>query len=448
MDGLSADEDFYAILEIATTADSSAISASYRRLARLRHPDKSPGNPQATAAFQKLHEAYSVLIDAKSRADYDYNHLRPSCRTKSPKNKKRFRYKFYSFNISEKWERRSSSNHDGPSSPPPMVDLLAHGIQNIRRQVNEDDTTLVREKAIAKDLVARIDGVWRQIHGTEESLKQMDDEILFLSNKNKLLGSGYCKLDDLATTGSGSWAEGRKVVLLEKRQCLQSVMVQLRQQLETFAALLRAHITKSKELISNKLEKEEKLHALCKAWRAREFHGGEESAESDSWGGWDGWCCWDRHETDTSCEEDKREEQKKWWEEEEVEGCSSWESWESPDISAAGDDCTNGAETTEPDLIDLQEMNHENSAGFQVESNQFGSMEDEEDSVSSAGPIWTDEFDVDLVKRDGNNSVPKEGGSRHALENAWWPEADKDRETARGWEIYEDERRQASWQEW
>lgn len=44
--------DYYAILEIPPTADEALIKSSYRRLAKLRHPDKNPDKPNATADFQ------------------------------------------------------------------------------------------------------------------------------------------------------------------------------------------------------------------------------------------------------------------------------------------------------------------------------------------------------------------------------------------------------------
>lgn len=46
--------NYYAILEVAPTADDAVIKTSYRRLAKLRHPDKNPNNPQATAQFQNV----------------------------------------------------------------------------------------------------------------------------------------------------------------------------------------------------------------------------------------------------------------------------------------------------------------------------------------------------------------------------------------------------------
>jgi hypothetical protein len=50
-------EDYYAILEVSPEATEEAIRSSYRRLARLRHPDKNPSDPNATARFQVVSTA-------------------------------------------------------------------------------------------------------------------------------------------------------------------------------------------------------------------------------------------------------------------------------------------------------------------------------------------------------------------------------------------------------
>jgi hypothetical protein len=47
-------DDYYAILEISNTAAGDVIKQAYRRLALIRHPDKNPTNPHATALFQRV----------------------------------------------------------------------------------------------------------------------------------------------------------------------------------------------------------------------------------------------------------------------------------------------------------------------------------------------------------------------------------------------------------
>lgn len=47
--------DYYAELEVSKSATLAEITTSYRRLARVHHPDKNPDNPDAaTAKFQKV----------------------------------------------------------------------------------------------------------------------------------------------------------------------------------------------------------------------------------------------------------------------------------------------------------------------------------------------------------------------------------------------------------
>ncbi|KAI0384077.1 hypothetical protein F5Y04DRAFT_293456 [Hypomontagnella monticulosa] len=64
--------DYYSILEVGNDASLQEITASYRRLALINHPDKNPENSEeATAAFQKIQLAYETLSDDKKRMEYD-----------------------------------------------------------------------------------------------------------------------------------------------------------------------------------------------------------------------------------------------------------------------------------------------------------------------------------------------------------------------------------------
>jgi curved DNA-binding protein CbpA len=62
--------DYYAVLEIAPTADTVEVNAAFRRLAWRYHPDRNPA-PGATVQFQDINEAHQVLSDRSRRADYD-----------------------------------------------------------------------------------------------------------------------------------------------------------------------------------------------------------------------------------------------------------------------------------------------------------------------------------------------------------------------------------------
>jgi curved DNA-binding protein CbpA len=64
--------DYFVTLEIAASASSAEIKASYRRLALLHHPDKNAeGKDAATARMKLLNEAWDVLSDPGKKAQYD-----------------------------------------------------------------------------------------------------------------------------------------------------------------------------------------------------------------------------------------------------------------------------------------------------------------------------------------------------------------------------------------
>ncbi|KAK7921511.1 hypothetical protein PG985_009533 [Apiospora marii] len=63
--------DYYAELGIPETASALEIRTAYRQLALVRHPDRNPNDPTATASFQRIQEAYETLADANTKAIYD-----------------------------------------------------------------------------------------------------------------------------------------------------------------------------------------------------------------------------------------------------------------------------------------------------------------------------------------------------------------------------------------
>ncbi|KAJ5609466.1 DnaJ domain protein [Penicillium herquei] len=63
--------DYYAILEIPHWADPSTIRSKYKKLAFAKHPDRRRDEPNATAEFQLLREAYEHLYNADKRREYD-----------------------------------------------------------------------------------------------------------------------------------------------------------------------------------------------------------------------------------------------------------------------------------------------------------------------------------------------------------------------------------------
>jgi DnaJ-class molecular chaperone len=63
--------NLYEILELPETSSIDEIKKSYRRLSMIYHPDKNKNNPDSTAKFQKISEAYETLGDPEKKQEYD-----------------------------------------------------------------------------------------------------------------------------------------------------------------------------------------------------------------------------------------------------------------------------------------------------------------------------------------------------------------------------------------
>jgi len=72
---MSSPPDYYAILEIASTATEQDIKRAYKKAALKWHPDRvpvdSPERTKRTKRFQAINDAYYTLSDATRRRDYD-----------------------------------------------------------------------------------------------------------------------------------------------------------------------------------------------------------------------------------------------------------------------------------------------------------------------------------------------------------------------------------------
>ncbi|PIL23961.1 hypothetical protein GSI_13712 [Ganoderma sinense ZZ0214-1] len=67
----------YAVLGLDQDASLEAVKSAYKQLALKTHPDKNPGDEDATAQFQKVSQAYNVLVkhlDRSSAPSHTHSH--------------------------------------------------------------------------------------------------------------------------------------------------------------------------------------------------------------------------------------------------------------------------------------------------------------------------------------------------------------------------------------
>ena len=62
---------YYDVLRVERHASPERVRAAYRRLAQKYHPDKMPGNANASRAMAAINAAYEVLSDPQRRAEHD-----------------------------------------------------------------------------------------------------------------------------------------------------------------------------------------------------------------------------------------------------------------------------------------------------------------------------------------------------------------------------------------
>eukprot|EP01064_Diplonema_japonicum_P007906 TRINITY_DN15508_c0_g1_i1.p1 TRINITY_DN15508_c0_g1~~TRINITY_DN15508_c0_g1_i1.p1 ORF type:complete len:439 (+),score=86.02 TRINITY_DN15508_c0_g1_i1:54-1370(+) len=67
----AAEPSYYDVLEVGKYADSEQIKASYKKLARVWHPDLHEDKDLATEKMKQINEAKDTLMDASKREKYD-----------------------------------------------------------------------------------------------------------------------------------------------------------------------------------------------------------------------------------------------------------------------------------------------------------------------------------------------------------------------------------------
>ncbi|MDR2459170.1 MAG: DnaJ domain-containing protein [Deltaproteobacteria bacterium] len=68
---LAADNNFYKILGLKSSAPNEELRAAYLKLALKYHPDRNPSDKVAEERFKAISQAYAVLRDPQAKAKYD-----------------------------------------------------------------------------------------------------------------------------------------------------------------------------------------------------------------------------------------------------------------------------------------------------------------------------------------------------------------------------------------
>ena len=81
---MTADGNYYLVLELKPGSSLAEIKIQYRLLAKRYHPDLHGNDPQSQEKFRRVHAAYEFLSDPARKAAYDRSLLTPKAPPPSP----------------------------------------------------------------------------------------------------------------------------------------------------------------------------------------------------------------------------------------------------------------------------------------------------------------------------------------------------------------------------
>lgn len=140
----SSQQSFYDILGVPSTASEKDIKQAYRKLALKYHPDVNKAS-DAQEKFLSIKNAYQVLVDAKSRSQYDSKQYASSNRNKytwgsSPSNKQENFYGFEDFFRDLEADFKEAAASGKPKSLwEELAEIGEEFVEFLEKELNIDD---------------------------------------------------------------------------------------------------------------------------------------------------------------------------------------------------------------------------------------------------------------------------------------------------------------------
>ncbi|KAJ5803572.1 uncharacterized protein N7503_006022 [Penicillium pulvis] len=195
--------DHYRVLELPRDCTQKEISASYRRLALLHHPDKTSGDKSVANHFQQIQEAGEVLRDPECRRLYDKT---LDLQSTSILHGYRKRYEPYDIRRNTNKSEAPEQKSDTPwNSKPPPEDYMYTWGSSVHMNLDSDwaQAEIARR---AKEM-----DEWERVYaGIDPEVQKAENEYLKKFDEGQVSSEGEAMIDDGAGECGGLRPSSRK----------------------------------------------------------------------------------------------------------------------------------------------------------------------------------------------------------------------------------------------
>ena len=186
-------KDYYRILGLISTAESTVIKAAYKALMMIYHPDRNHGNKEdAIRKTKDINEAYAVLSNLENRKKYDAQRLnKPENLSYKYEievhelNKKLMGYEKttndYKYELNEANEKSNyyikiatKYQHESKEANKKLLDLIKT-MEILKKNSNELNLDLNEHKKIINDYKKKLDPINQKSNNYKTILKELED---------------------------------------------------------------------------------------------------------------------------------------------------------------------------------------------------------------------------------------------------------------------------------